>query len=408
MVFGNKIKIITDEVKIDEFLTRSVEKVYPNADFLKKTLLSGKQLSFYLGIDPTGPSIHLGHMIPMLALSRLQKLGHKITLLMGDFTAMIGDPDKSSAREPLTKKQVLANLKDYKKQASRIIDFKGKNKANIVFNSKWLSKMNFEDVLSLASKMTLQQMIERDMFDKRIKEGKPVYLHEFMYPLMQGYDSVALKTDGEIGGNDQTFNMLTGRNLEKEILGKEKFVMTTKLLTDSSGKKMGKSEGNMAALSDKPTDVFGKVMSWGDGVIVSALEYCTVLPMPEIEKSKENLAKGLNPRDEKKKLAYAITELCFGTKEAKGATEAFEKTFQKKEVPEEVPEIVVGVGGDVVANLIEKGFVSSKTELRRLATAGAITEITKNKKITQEEVMMIKDGVYKIGKHRFVKIIIKQ
>jgi tyrosyl-tRNA synthetase len=220
MVFGNKTKIITDEVKIDEFLTRSVEKVYPNVGFLKKELLSGKQLSFYFGIDPTGPSIHIGHIIPLLSLARLQKLGHKVTLLIGDFTAMIGDPDKSSAREPLTKKQVLANLKDYKKQASRIIDFKGNNKANIVFNSKWLSKMNFEDVLSLASKMTLQQMIERDMFDKRIKEGKPVYLHEFMYPLMQGYDSVALKTDGEIGGNDQTFNMLTGRNLEKEILGK--------------------------------------------------------------------------------------------------------------------------------------------------------------------------------------------
>jgi tyrosyl-tRNA synthetase len=148
-------------------------------------------------------------------------------------------------------------------------------------------------------------------------------------------------------------------------------------------------------------------MSWGDGVIVSALEYCTVLPMSEIEKSKENLAKGLNPRDEKKKLAQAITELCFGTKEAKNATEAFEKTFQKKEIPDEVPEIVVGVDGDVVANLIEKGFVSSRTELRRLASAGAITEITKNKKITQEEVMTIKDGVYKLGKHRFVKIIIK-
>ncbi len=407
MIFTSKTKIIVEEAKIDEFLTRSVEKVYPSADFLKKTLLLGKQLSFYFGIDPTGPSIHIGHVIPLLALARLQKLGHKVTLLIGDFTAMIGDPDKLSTREPLSKKQVLANLKDYKKQASRIIDFHGANKANIVFNSKWLSKMNFEDVLSLASKMTLQQMIERDLFDKRIKEGRPVYLHEFMYPLMQGYDSVSLQTDGEIGGNDQTFNMLTGRNLEKEILGKEKFVLTTKLLTDSSGKKMGKSEGNMVALLDKPSDVFGKIMSWGDGSIVPALEYCTTLPMSEIEKTKDNLAKGLNPRDEKKKLAYAITELCFGPKDAQYAMEIFEKTFQKKEILDDVPEIVAAAGDDIGALLIEKGFVSSKTELRRLASFGAITEVGKNKKITQEEISTIKDGTYKIGKHRFVKIIIK-
>ncbi|MFA6355172.1 MAG: tyrosine--tRNA ligase, partial [Candidatus Paceibacterota bacterium] len=237
----------------NELLTRGISSIYPNREFLENKIKKGEKLTIYLGIDPTGPTLHLGHAIPIKKLSELQKAGHKIILLMGDFTAMIGDPtDKGAARKQLTHKQVMTNLKNYKKQASSLISFTGKNPAQIKFNSKWLGKMNFEEVLSLASNMTVQQMLERDMFKKRVEEEKPIYLHEFMYPLMQGYDSVAMKVDGEIGGNDQTFNMLCGRDLMKTISGKEKFVITMKLLEDNSGKKMGKTEGNMIALSDTP------------------------------------------------------------------------------------------------------------------------------------------------------------
>ncbi|MCX6754108.1 MAG: tyrosine--tRNA ligase, partial [Candidatus Nomurabacteria bacterium] len=300
----------------NELLTRGISSIYPNREFLENKIKKGEKLTIYLGIDPTGPTLHLGHAIPIKKLSELQKEGHKIILLMGDFTAMIGDPtDKGAARKQLTHKQVMTNLKNYKKQASSLISFSGKNPAQIKFNSKWLGKMNFEEVLSLASNMTVQQMLERDMFKKRVEEEKPIYLHEFMYPLMQGYDSVAMKVDGEIGGNDQTFNMLCGRDLMKTINGKEKFVITMKLLEDNSGKKMGKTEGNMIALSDTPEEMYGKVMSWTDGMIMPGFELCTNIPMFEIEAMDESF----NPRDLKMKLAKEIVSIFYNVKKAKEA-----------------------------------------------------------------------------------------
>jgi tyrosyl-tRNA synthetase len=245
-----------EEYKQKELLERGVSAIYPSREFLEKKINSGKKLTLYLGIDPTGPTLHLGHFIQLKKMAEFQKAGHQIIILIGDFTAMIGDPtDKKSTRQPLSRKQVLNNLKDYKKQISKIISFKGKNKAKIRFNSKWLKKMNFENVLSLASNMTVQQMLERDMFKKRMDEGRPVSIHEFLYPLMQGYDSVVMDVDGEVGGNDQTFNMLCGRDLMKTLKNKEKFVVTTKLLEDNQGQKMGKTEGNMVALSDNPAQM---------------------------------------------------------------------------------------------------------------------------------------------------------
>ncbi|MDD5318387.1 MAG: tyrosine--tRNA ligase, partial [Candidatus Pacebacteria bacterium] len=200
-------------VSIQELLTRGVEHIFPNPAFLEEKLKKGEKITIYLGIDPTGPTLHLGHVIILKKLRDFQRLGHKVILLIGDFTAQIGDPtDKMATRKKLSAKEVLNNCKVYKTQASRFLDFSGRNKAELRFNSSWLKKMNFADVLELASHMTVEQMLKRDMFEKRNSEGKPIFIHEFLYPLLQGYDSVALGVDAEIGGNDQTFNMLVGRD----------------------------------------------------------------------------------------------------------------------------------------------------------------------------------------------------
>jgi tyrosyl-tRNA synthetase len=387
------MKIIIDEKKIEEVLTRGVENVYPSKEEVKKVLLSGRTLSIYNGIDPTGPTLHIGHGATLLKLRELQDLGHKIILLIGDFTGRIGDPtDKTATRKQLSAKQIKENLKLYTKQAGRILDMK---KVQVKFNSKWLSKLSFEEGMEIASEFTLQQMIERDMFEKRLKEGQPIHLHEFFYPLMQGYDSVAMNVDMEIGGNDQTFNMLVGRTMMKNR-GKEKYVLTTKLLTDPTGKKMGKSEGNMVTLEDSADNMFGKIMSWPDTLMPLAFEICTRVPISQIDMNQ-------NPRDLKIKLAYEIVKIYHGEKKAKEAEENFENTFSKGGIPEDVLEVSVNDGTKLVDVLLSEKIVSSKTEFRRLIGEGAITDMDKNEKIKDFEVKALK-AVYKIGKHRFIKI----
>jgi tyrosyl-tRNA synthetase len=394
-----------DLTKVEALLSRGIENVYPSREFLRARLLEGKKLKIYLGIDPTGPTLHLGHAIPLMKLRQFQELGHQVVLLMGDFTAMIGDPtDKAATRKVLTRKEVLSNLKNYKKQASAILSFSGKNPAEIRFNSKWLGKMKFSDVLSLASKMTVQQMLERDMFERRIGEGKPIHIHEFMYPLMQGYDSVAMEVDGEVGGNDQTFNMLAGRTLEKEILGKEKFVITTKLLADPSGIKMGKTEGNMVALSDSPEEMFGKIMSWPDGMIIPAFELCTTVPEAVINEQSELISRGGNPRDAKLALAKAVAALYFGEKKAAAAKEAFLATFQKGEIPEDVQ--TEKFRSSFLDTLVASALVASKGEGRRLIASGAVSDIETGEKVTDPSFMPDKTAIYRIGKHRFLKITV--
>ncbi|MCI0479403.1 tyrosine--tRNA ligase, partial [Candidatus Uhrbacteria bacterium] len=339
---GKKSTVSTDQKAIRAFLTRGVENVYPTPAALEKRLASGKPLTAYLGIDPTGPSLHLGHAISMRKLAELQKLGHKIVLLIGDFTAMIGDPtDKTAARKKLSREQVMLNCKGYRKQAEKILDFGGPNPAEMRFNSDWLGAMTFGDVVELASHFTVQQMGERDMFETRMKEGKPVYLHEFLYPLMQGYDSVAMDVDLEIGGNDQTFNMLAGRTLMREMKGKEKAVMTNRLLTDPSGKKMGKTEGNMITLDDAPEDMFGKVMSWTDGMIVPGFELCTDVSTKEIQGIAASIADGENPVAFKRRLASEIVTRFIGADAAKKAAEQFAKVHTAHEAPEEMLEYPV-------------------------------------------------------------------
>ena len=390
-----------------ELLTRGVEKIFPNTAFLEEKLKRGEKVSLYLGIDPTGPTLHLGHAIILKKLRDFQREGHKVILLIGDFTGMIGDPtDKSAARKKLTREELLKNCARYKEQAGSFLRFDGENPAKLVYNSEWLGKMNFADVLELMSHFTVQQMLERDMFAKRMKEGKPIHIHEFMYPLMQGYDSVAMNVDGEIGGNDQTFNMLTGRDLMKELLKKEKFVIAMKLLEDSAGRKMGKTEGNMVSLDQSAREMFGKIMSWTDGLIIPGLTLCTDVPTVEIETIRADLEKGSNPRDAKVRLAKEIVGLYHGKDAAESAEEEFVNTFKKGGLPGDVPEVSVKQGEALSKILIDAGLVKSKNELRRLIEEKAVAEVG-GEVVADFERTLEKDIVLKVGKRRFIKIIVK-
>ncbi|MCE9585655.1 tyrosine--tRNA ligase [Candidatus Nomurabacteria bacterium] len=390
-------KVITDEKRIDFILNRGVENIFVK-ESLKNKLLSGKKLKIYLGIDPTGPTLHMGHVIPIMKLKQFQELGHEVILLIGDFTAMIGDPtDKMATRIQLTHKEVLNNCKNYKKQASKFLKFNGNNPAKFKFNSKWLAKMKFEDVLNLASKITVDQMLKRDMFVRRQEENKPIFGHEFFYPLMQGYDSVAMDIDIEIGGNDQTFNMLMGRNLVSEILKKDKSVITMKLLEDNTGKKMGKTEGNMISFLDNANEMFGKIMSWNDGLILKGFELCTDLE----EKYFPNMQ---NPRDAKLKLAFEIVKIYHGEKKAQEAQINWENTFSKKEIPDEMEEIKVNAGEILMEVLVDKKVLSSKGEYRRLVEGNAVHDLEKNENIKDVNFKVLENLTLKIGKKRFLKI----
>ncbi len=393
--------------KLNEVLSRGVEAVFPSREMAVAQLSSGKSKTIYLGIDPTGPTLHLGHAINLLRLKKLQSLGHKVILLIGDFTAMIGDPtDKLAARKRLSRKEVLANAKLYRKQASIFLNFWGRNKAELRYNSKWLSKMTFERVIDLASHMTVQQMLERDMFSERQKSGKPIYLHEFLYPLMQGYDAVAMEVDGEIGGNDQTFNMLVGRNLAKELIGKDKFVIASKLLVDPLGKKMGKTEGNMVTLMDGAETMVGKIMSWTDGMIMPGFELCTEVSLERMTQIESRLKAGENPRDLKLELAEEIAAIYHGREKAVAAKEAFLATFSKGEVPEDAPEVELGAG-TLLEALISAGAVASKNDGRRLIGEGAIRDAHTDEKVTSHDFRPTASGTYRVGKRRFVKVVVR-
>ncbi|MBI4426992.1 MAG: tyrosine--tRNA ligase [Candidatus Magasanikbacteria bacterium] len=390
------MKINADPKKIEELLTRGVENIYPTREFLEKRLKSGERLTLYTGYDPTAPTLHIGHGITMLKLREFQDLGHKIIFLIGDFTGMIGDPtDKTSARQQLTHKQVLQNCKEYKKQAASILDFGGENPVQLKFNSKWLGKLKFADILELSSRFTVQRMSERDMFQKRLQEEKPIYLHEFLYPMMQAYDSVAMGVDGEVGGNDQTFNMLCGRDLMKDLKHKEKFVLTMKLLADNTGKKMGKSEGNMIALADSPEDMFGKVMSWSDEMIVRGFELCTRVDVPD------DKAAAQEPMKYKKMLAYEITKAFLGEKAAQKAQEYFISTFSKKEQPAEMPEIKPS-NYDIATVLIEAKICASKGDARRQIEQGGVK--VNGEKISDFGFKIKKGDVIQKGSRFFVRV----
>lgn len=393
------MKVIMDENKIDELLTRGVERVYPDKATLEKVLMSGKQIKLYYGIDPTGSTLHLGHLVQLLKLKKFQDLGHEIIILIGDFTAQIGDPtDKQATRKPLTHKQVLENAKGYKKQIGKILDFK-KSKIRFVYNEKWTNKLTPGDMLELSSNFTVSNLLTRNMFQERIKAGREVYAHEFLYPIFQAYDAVSLDVDLQVGGNDQMFNMLAGRDLMKRKKNKEMFVLTTKLLIDPTGKKMGKTEGNMITLNDSANDMFGKVMSWPDSMIPLGFEICTDLNFSDFTTDK--------PRDQKIKLAFEIVKIYHGEKKAQEAEANFVNTFQKKEIPEEMEEIKCPIGELLSEVLVKNKVLSSKGEWRRLVLGNAIHDLSKNQTITDVNLKISEDLTLKIGKKKFVKVVTK-
>ena len=387
--------------KIDEILTRGVENIYPSKEALKKKVLSGKKMKVYIGIDPTDPNLHLGHAIALRKLRQFQDLGNEAILLIGDFTGMIGDPTgKNATRVQLTREQVLENSKGYKKQISNILDFDGKNPAKIKYNSEWLDSLTYKEIIKIAAHLTASQMFNRDMFQKRLESGGEVGFHELMYPMMQGYDSVTMDVDMEIGGNDQMFNMLVGRDLMKKMKNKEKFVLTTKLLIDPAGKKMGKTEGNMITLRDSADDMFGKIMSWSDELIILGFELCTGVKMKDIEEvCKEN------PRDAKLRLAYEVVQLYHGEKEAERARDNFIKLFSKREIPKDIEEIKAKKDEELEKILVGNKIVSSNSEFRRLVRAGAIDI---NGKALQDSKFKVRENIaVKVGKKKFLKIISK-
>ena len=393
--------------KIDEVLTRGVEKIYPNRGALEKVLRSGKKIRLYQGFDPSTPNLHIGHLVGLLKLAAFQKLGHEVIFLIGDFTAMIGDPTGKikGARPMLTRQEVLKNVKTYKEQAGKILNFSGKNPAKLKYNSTWLGKLNAAKVAELMRLITYAQIIERDMFQERIKRGKDIYLNELFYPLLQAYDSVHMDVDLEIGGSDQMFNMMVGRDLMKKLKGKEKFVMTTKLLVDSQGNKIGKTEGNVINIAAQPFQFYSQIMSLPDEAILPCFELITNVPLEEVKKIKQIIEKGENSMIYKKRLAFELTKMLNNKLLAIKAQKEFERVFQKRRLPSKIGRWQVAGGRwNIVDLLMETKLCSSRSEAKRLVKQGGVEIDNKKLRIANCE-LRIKDGmVIRAGKKRFIRL----
>ncbi len=408
------MKTITDEKKIDEILDRGVLKEFlPTKKEFKERLMSGERLRFYIGADPTAKALHLGHAQNLMVLEDFRKLGHQVIFLIGDFTAMIGDPgDKSSARVKQTPEEVKANFEGWVEQVKNILDFEDKeNPVLVKYNSEWLGKLKFADVLELASNFTVQQMLERDMFEKRMKKGTPIYVHEFMYPLMQGYDSVAMEVDVELCGTDQIFNALAGRTLMQKLKGKDKFVIATNLIADEkTGQLMSKSNGTGVFLDLSAQDLFGAIMAQTDGMIRPLAIGCTRLSLAEVEE----MIQMENPRDAKLKLAFEITKIFHGEDEAKKAQEYFVNTFSKKEISvEDIEEIKVTVGDRLIDVLVKNNLAQSNADAKRKIKQGGVS--IDGKKVKYVDTLIVKymnGAILRVGKKQFKKFnvyeIVKQ
>lgn len=398
-------KIITDENKIKELLSRGMEEVIVK-ESLEKKLKSGKQLRVKFGIDPTAPDIHLGHTVALRKLKQFQDLGHKIVLIIGDFTAMIGDPSgRSETRKPLTKKEVKNNLKNYLTGAGKIINIK---KAEVNYNSKWFGK-NVEPILELSRAGSIQQVLHRADFQKRISEGRDITLLEALYPLFQGYDSVKVKSNVEIGGTDQKFNLLMGRQIQRHFDLEEQDIITLPLLEGTDGvRKMSKSYGNYIGVAENPNDMLGKIMSLPDYLIGKYFILCTDIADEKLIKMDQDMKSGkLNPRDAKLNLAFEIVKIYHGEKKAQKAKDEFINIFSKKELPTDIEEFKLKNNiVNIIELLCESGLASSRGEAKRLAEQGGVrinNEVEKNWVIRRE----FKGGeILQVGKRKFLKIIL--
>ncbi len=386
----------------EEILSRGVEAIVPKKGLYEK-MKAGKKLKVYLGMDPTSTRIHLGNAVPLRKLRDFQMAGHEVIFLVGSFTALIGDTsDKDAMRQPLTPKEIEENFHTYKEQASKILDFR---KAKIMYNGDWLSNLSFQNVVELAQHFTVQQMIERDMYQKRLKAGKPIGLHEFFYPLMQGYDSVHMEVDLEIGGNDQLFNMLAGRTLLQDYKGKEKHILTTPLIEGTDGRKMSKSYGNTINLTDEPSDMYGKIMSMKDELIIKYFLLCTDLSLKEVDEIDKELKKGMNPRDAKMKLAREIVSLYHDQKAAMQAEQDFVNIFKKGGAPDDMPEFKLSGERNIIDLLELCKLITSKSEGRRAVEQGGVKIDDKKVKSVNKVIKLKKGMIIQVGKRRFAKIV---
>jgi len=396
-----------EDFKIEELLFRNVDNVLPSKDSFIELIKSGKKLKVYHGIDPTGDTLHIGHYSALIKMKHLQELGFEVIIVIGGMTATIGDPDKINVRKQLTVEEVENNAKKIRKQVEKIIDFDGPNPARMVNNYDWLSKLNFEDIIKLGSYITHDQMIERDMFQQRIKNNQPIYMHEFMYPLMQGYDSVELEVDCEFGGSDQLFNMMMGRTLLRKMKNKEKFVVTVPLLTDSEGKKIGKTTGNIIPFgNDIPYESYAGIMTLSDDVIIKCFVAITNVSLEEISIIETDLVKNkANPIIYKKLLAYTLVKEIYGEEEAKKCQEEFERTVQNKEFSEELKkEIRVGENKTIFEFL--KNNISdtlSNSEIKKIIEQNGL-EINGEKVKDLNYSIKVGDEI-KLGKKTFIKLI---
>ena len=390
---------------IEETLTRGVANIIPNKDELKKLLVSGKKLHIYLGIDPTATKIHLGHAVPLRKLQAFAELGHDVTFLIGDFTALIGDTsDKDTERPVLTSAEIEENFKEYKKQAEKILDF---SKITVRHNSEWLRSLDFQKVIELAQQFDFGEFAGRELIAKRLKEGKHVGLHEALYPVMQGFDSYFMDTDIQIGGTDQTFNMQAGRTLQKKWRNKESFVLAMEFLIGTDGRKMSKSWGNAIWLTDSPEDMYGKVMAIADNVIADYFLLGTRISLEKIDEVKTRLEKGENPRDVKKELAYEIVKELHSEDAAQKAKDYFEHTVVNKEMPNDVPIVRLHTKNGLISYvdlLLQTNLATSRSEAKRLIEQGGV-EIDTNRLTDVNGETTITDGiVIKVGKRKYVKV----
>ena len=406
-------KIDTTQEKIDSVLSRNVEEVMVLAN-LEADLKSGKQLRIKFGIDPTGPKIHIGRAVPLRKLREFQKMGHQIVLIVGDFTAQVGDAsDKTEKRPMITRMQIDENLKDYKNQIGKIIDL---SKVEFVYNADWLAKLTFKDVADLAEVFSVQQMLARRNFKDRYEAGTEISLREFLYPIMQGYDSVAVKADVEIGGFDQLFNLKAGRDIQEYYKMPKQNIMNLEMLEGTDGRKMSTSWGNIITIVDEPNDMFGKIMSLKDELIIRYFKLCTDRTLEEVESYRKRIdgekedgsmcteSEKENPKNIKMELAEEIVTLYHNEKLASQARQNFVEVFQNKGVPDIMPEII-GMEGDLYSDLaLKAGQVESKAEWKRLVEQNAVT--LEDDTVIDDYKEVAKNGIIKIGKRRFLKIML--
>ncbi len=393
--------------KIEELLTRGVANIIPGKKELEKVLRSKKKLNVYLGIDPTATRIHLGHSVVLRKLEAFVQLGHNVTFLIGDFTALIGDAsDKDKERPILTPEEIRKNFQTYRQQAQKILDF---SKVKIKYNSEWLKKLDYIKIIKLCQMFSLNDFISRELIRKRLDQAKKIGLHEVLYPVMQGYDSYFMNTDIQLGGADQTFNMQAGRTLQKIIRNKESFIITNMYLEGTDGRKMSKSWGNAIWLDENPNDMFAKVMAIKDDLILEYYTLATNVSLSEIAKVKSKLNTSGNPLNIKKDLAEIIVRDLWDSRKAKQAKTTFEKVVQEKEMPKAIP--VFKYSGDKQTNIVDLltklNLARSRSLAKQLIEQGGIT-INESRITNHDSQVDVKnDMIIRVGKRKFTRIEIR-